>query len=52
MICGGESSDDALSALQLAAKTSAEQARVDIEQGYSILLRGRELDPEVWLKIL
>lgn len=52
MICCGESSNDALSALQLAAETSAEQARVDIEQGYSILLKGREFDPEVWLKIL
>lgn len=52
MICNGESSVDALSALQLAAKTSAEKARVDIEQGYSILLRKQELDPEEWLKIL
>ena len=52
MICGGKSSDDAFLELQSQAKTSAEKARVHIEQGYSILLRKLEFDPEEWLKIL
>ncbi len=46
MISGNQGN---LSALQKVAKTPQEEARVYLEKGYSLLIAGKELDPDEWL---
>lgn len=52
LIRGGHNTHLKLSALQNAAISPEEQARVYIEKGYGLLLAGEELKPHEWLDII
>jgi hypothetical protein len=52
-LLGGEhNTKAALSALEAAAQSPEEQARVELERGYGMLVRGQALEPAEWLNIL
>ncbi|HBL59682.1 MAG TPA: hypothetical protein DDZ80_14700, partial [Cyanobacteria bacterium UBA8803] len=52
-LLGGEGNTQAaLAALEAAAQSPLEQARVELERGYGMLVMGQTLEPTEWLNIL
>jgi len=52
-LLGGEHNTKAVwSALEAAAQSPEERARVELERGYGMLVRGQALEPAEWLNIL